>query len=686
MPRRRLAHETARTLRRLGPGRPDPAPESVGDRISRHRDPLHAGRRPRPSPALIARPEAAGPSEATGPAFLDDGRWFGVRHPLARGDDAYATGEVAGPLRRNGRTVALWNTDAFEYDDTDEALYQSHPWVLVVRADGSAFGLLADTPRRGVISVGRDVLMAFEGEPFEAYLIERDSPAEVVRALADLTGHAPLPPRWALGYHQCRWSYETADRVREVARGFRDRRIPCDVLWMDIDYMRGFRVFSFDPERFPDPRALNDDLHAAGFRTVWMIDPGVKADPDDPVYAAGREGDHFVRNGSGGEFLGEVWPGPCAFPDFTRGRTRAWWASLYRDYMATGIDGVWNDMNEPSVFNGPGKTMPESNRHEADEELGGPDSHARYHNLYGMQMVRASREGIREANPDRRPFVLTRSNILGGHRYAATWTGDNTSDWRHLHWSITMALNLGLSGQPFVGPDIGGFAGDADGHLFGRWMGIGALLPFARGHSIKGSRDHEPWSFGPRCERVCRLALERRMRLLPYLYTCFREASRTGLPVARPLFFADAADPDLRDAEDSFLLGADVLVRARTRFTGPCRAPMPAGAWARFEPAEEADTELPELFLRRGAVLPLGPAMLHEGEKPLDPLTLLVHPDGDGRASGLLYEDAGDGFGFERGEFRLVRFEAGGEAEPVGQTLVEGEWPIPDRRVQVVTL
>ena len=691
------AAKTARMLRRAGPGRQDPTPQLVGNRVTRHRDPAFADHTLRPSPALLTQPspgqlsaqdQGSGPSGPPTPAFLHTRNWFALRLPLPRGTDLYATGEVAGPLRRNGRTISLWTTDAFGYTDKTEALYQAHPWVLGLRPDGTAFGLLADSPRRGIISAGHDLLMAFEGEPFAAYCIERDHPAEVVRALADLTGKPALPPRWALGYHQCRWSYEPEARVRDIAAEFRRRRIPCDVLWLDIDYMRGFRVFTFDPGKFPDPAKLNDDLHADGFKTVWMIDPGIKADPDDDIYRRAHEDGHCVADASGGEFRGKVWPGPCAFPDFTRQRTRDWWAGLYRDYLAHGIDGVWNDMNEPSVFDGPGKTMPVSNRHDADTDLGGPDTHARYHNLYGMQMVRATRVGIQAARPDRRPFVLTRSNFLGGQRYAWTWTGDNTSDWRHLRWSVSMALNLGLSGQPFAGPDIGGFAGDADGHLFARWMGIGALLPFARAHSIKGSRDHEPWSFGPRCERLCRLALERRYRLLPYLYTLAREATRTGMPIVRPLFFADPRHPGLRDADDSFLLGGDVLVRARTGFTGVCRAPMPPGKWAPFELVRETDRELPELFIRAGAIVPLGRTMRHVDEMPQDPLTLAVHPDADGYATGDLYEDAGDGFGFERGEYRVTRFvhRAGVSGAPVEQRAIEGGWPTPARAVRSIVL
>jgi len=277
-------------------------------------------------------------------------------------------------------------------------------------------------------------------------------------------------------------------------------------------------------------------------------------------------------------------------------------------------------------------------------------------------MVEASREGIARARPDKRPFVLTRSNFVGGHRYAATWTGDNKSTWEHLAWSIPMALNLGLSGQPFAGPDIGGFAGEADGKLFARWMGIGSLLPFARGHSIKDSKPHEPWAFGEECENTCRLALERRYRLLPYIYTLFREASKTDVPVVRPVFFADPRDPALREIDDCFLLGPDILARCQVKETEACASPMPRGIWRAYEPCPRADgasdPELPTLHIRGGSIVPLGPTVQFSDEKPLNPLTLVVCPDEHGRAQGQLYEDAGDGYGYQEGFFRLTTFEA----------------------------
>jgi alpha-glucosidase len=452
---------------------------------------------------------------------------------------------------------------------------------------------------------------------------------------------------------------------------------------MDIDYMDGFRCFTFDPEAFADPRELCDTLHEIGFKTIWMIDPGIKKDPGYSVYDDGTRIDAWVKNDDAEPFVGTVWPGDCVFPDFTRQDVRTWWSGLYRDWLEVGIDAVWNDMNEPSVFDGPGKTMPEANRHEADASLGGPDAHERYHNVYGLLMVKATREGILAARPDKRPFVLTRANFIGGQRYAATWTGDNISSWHDLAQSIPMVLNLGLSGQPFAGPDIGGFNGDATPELFARWMGIGSLLPFARGHTVLGSVDHEPWSFGTECERVCKLALDRRMRLLPYLYTVFEESTRTGMPVVRPLFFADPTDPALRAVEDSFLLGGHVLVRARVTEDGECTAPMPPGDWKRFEPVE-ADLDLPELWLRDGVAIPLGPIMQHSAERPLDPLTIVANLDERGEARCRVYEDDGEGFGYQHGRFRRMTYLLRSGKAVIES--IEGDLPEPERQVLVEVL
>ena len=265
--------------------------------------------------------------------------------------------------------------------------------------------------------------------------------------------------------------------------------------------MHRFRCFTFDPPHFPNPKQLNADLHAQSYDTVWMIDPGIKAEPGYFVYDQGMAKNAWVQRKDGSTFEGEVWPGLCVFPDFTRRDTRAWWGRLTSEFAdQAGASGIWNDMNEPAVFDVTSKTMPESNRHDADPELGGPGPHLRYHNTYGMLMARASFEGLSTSRPTKRPFVLSRANILGGQRYAAAWTGDNRANETHVRMALPMVLNLGLSGQPFSGPDIGGFAEALTGEEYARWMGLGTLLPFARAHTEKGQIRKEPWSFGPRIE------------------------------------------------------------------------------------------------------------------------------------------------------------------------------------------
>jgi alpha-glucosidase len=620
-----------------------------------------------------------------------------IRHsavvPIIPGTSLYGTGEIAGPLLRNGRRSICWNTDSFGYKEETPSLYQSHPWVLAVRPDGTAFGVLADTTYRCEIDLTTGIKFTADGpdDGFPVIVIDKDSPQDVVKALADLTGHMEMPPMWALGYHQCRYSYNPAAKVREIAAGFRTRDIPCDVIWMDIDYMDGYRVFTFDTAQFPDPAGLNAELHKGGFRSIWMIDPGIKAEAGYFVFDQGTAGDHWVKTAGGEAYRGAVWPGQCVFPDFSRPETRAWWAGLYKDFLATGVDGVWNDMNEPAVFNVASKTMPEDNSHRGGGELA-PGPHARYHNVYGMLMARATREGIAAARPEKRPFVLTRANYIGGQRYGAMWTGDNSAEWIDLENSIPMVLNMGLSGQPFSGPDIGGFNGNGDAALFARWMGFGAMLPFARGHTAKGNIDKEPWAFGAGVEQTCRAAIERRYRLLPYLYTTFREASLTGVPVARPLFFTDPADHALRSEDDAFLLGADVLVLARVTPLGDRQSAAPRGVWNPLDidadPASRTDPDLPLLRVRGGAIVPLGPVMEHTGEKKLDPLELVVSLDEHGRAEGTLYEDAGDGFGYTKNEYLLSRYTADTRdgIVSVRLTSAEGGMRRPERGLAVRVL
>ena len=629
------------------------------------------------------------------PAFSTDpdGRHVAVVE-IEPGTSLYGTGEVAGQLLRNGRTTVTWNTDSYGYNESNPSLYQSHPWVLAVRADGTAFGVLADTSAKCLIDLRESIRFAADGKTYPVVIFDGPTPEDVIKRLASMTGTITMPPKWALGYNQCRYSYFPESRVREIARTFREKEIPCDVIWLDIDYMDRFQIFTFNKEHFPDPAALNADLADMGFHNVWMIDPGVADREGYFVRDQLLERDLAVKTADGAVYHGDVWPGSCVFPDFLMADTREWWAGLYTDFMALGITGIWNDMNEPAVFNVKSKTMPEDNVHRADAELGGTGPHLWYHNVYGMHMVKATREGVMAANPDKRPFVLSRANFIGGHRYAATWSGDNVASWEQLEWSIPMTLNLGLSGNPFNGPDIGGFVGNGpegqEGALFARWMGVGSLMPFCRGHTGKDNIDKEPWAFGPEVEATCRRALSRRYHLLPYIYTLFHEASVSGLPVARPVFFADPADPALRSEDDAFLLGSDLLVASNPTPDRDRAAVMPKGIWAplRLEKVirgDAGDRDLPRLFVRGGAIIPAGPVQPYVGAKPLKTLTLYVVLDENGKATGTLYEDDGDGWGYRDGAYRLTRYTAERikGIVRVASEIIDGDWATPDRDVRI---
>lgn len=641
-----------------------------------------------PSLAFAAAPvegaAVTGDWKLTPEFFSEDGK-AGVSLAVPAGSSLYGTGEVSGPLLRNGKTITIWNTDNFAYNkDNGRRLYQSHPWVLGVRPDGTAFGILFDTTWKAELQTNSDqIVFKSEGGPFRVAVIDRESPQAVMRALTDLTGKMPLPPRWALGFHQCRYSYYPDARVREIANEFRKRRLPCDVIWLDIHYMNGYRIFTFDPARFPNPKATNDYLHSNGFHSVWMIDPGVKADPNYPVFASGNGRHLWVQKPDGKDYKGEVWPGMCVFPDFTMPETRQWWAQLYKDFIAKGVDGVWNDMNEPAVFKTPDWTMPEDNTHRGGGGLP-PGPHRMYHNVYGMLMTSATQEGIRQARPEKRPFVLTRSNHLGGQRYAATWTGDNMAKMEYLTTSVPMSLNLGLSGQPLSGADIGGYQGNATPDLFGKWIALGVFYPFSRAHASVDSKSQEPWAFGSEIENVARTALERRYRLMPYLYTLAMNASVSGEPIMQPVFFADPKDPDLRAEEGAFLFGPDLLVVPPW-----AQAPkLPKGVWrdvSLLEGDREKDHYQPALKIRGGAIIPLGRIVQNTNESSLDPLTLLVCLDERGEARGTLYEDAGEGFDYTKGNFALTQYQASrqGDTVVVGLKNRQGQRKIDNREIEV---
>jgi alpha-glucosidase len=610
---------------------------------------------------------AAGPgrvfaADAAPLAWSAAGRVRVAKH-IAGGERFYGFGERAGLLEKTGRRLVNWTTDPARAHGPDvDPMYIAIPIYLALRP-GLAYGLFFHNTYRSVFDVGQTQpeVLALEAEGGEAdyYVAFGPTPAEVLASWAALLGTAPLPPRWALGHHQSRWSYLTADEVRGVAAEFRRRDLACDALHLDIYYMRGYRVFTWDPVA---------DLRQDGFRVVTIIDPGVKADPDYSVYQEGLDSEYFVRAADGTVAHGYVWPDDSVFPDFMRPEVRAWWGERQRALTAAGVSGVWNDMNEPVVFDRPFSaggggvgTLP---LNAVQGPPGEQTTHAEVHNLYGLHMARASHEGLRQQLGDERPFTLTRSGYAGIQRWAACWMGDNNAWWEHLEMALPQLCNMGLSGVPFVGVDVGGFGDNGSAELLARWIQFGALMPFCRNHAAAGTARQEPWAFGPQVEAIYRTYLTLRYRLLPYLYSLFWEAARTGAPILRPLLYHFPNDPATYHLQDQVLLGPALLAAPILRPGQSARAVyLPAGEWFDWHSGEKfagpghilapAPLEHMPLYARAGSVVPLGPVERNTDVAREAPLTLRVFP-GDGEFA--LYEDDGRTWAYERGDWCLTRF------------------------------
>ena len=602
-------------------------------------------------------------------------------------------GEKVGWLDRRGRRWLFWNRDVTPHLPDSDPLYVSIP-LLLVEQQGCFYGLFFPNTHRQHLDLGATredrLLWWADGGVLDYFLIAGPDLPRVVERYTRLTGRMPLPPRWALGFHQSRWGYRTAGEVEEVAGRFRELGVPCDALYLDIDYMDGYRVFTWHPARFPDPAGLVERLHRQGFRVVTIVDPGVKAEPGYRVYEEGRLRDAFCRDRNGEEFRGRVWPGTTVWPDFARAEVRRWWADQHQALLAAGVDGIWNDMNEPANFlegtvtgtlertvvHGPDAERPPDQRR--------PAEHDEVHNVYGLLMSQAAFEAQLRLRPGRRPFVLTRSGFAGIQRYAAVWTGDNSSWWEHLAMSIPQLLNLGLSGVPLVGADVGGFSGDCSPELLVRWTQLGAFVPLFRNHSSRESRRQEVWQFGPQALEVCRAFVQLRYRLLPYLYSLVREAACTGAPPMRPLFWHYPQDPTAYRVQDAFLLGPYLLVAPVLQPQAAFRAVyLPDGEWVHWFRGEPAwgpgpavvPTPLEEmpLFQRAGSPIPMGPAAQHTaqlaGDGRLAVRVALPRRRWEGEFSLELYEDDGESLAYTEGEFALRRLTV--RLEGPGRLLVE---------------
>ncbi|MEQ6122102.1 glycoside hydrolase family 31 protein [Reichenbachiella sp. MALMAid0571] len=577
---------------------------------------------------------------------------------LKKGENFFGLGDKTGNLNLLGSRRELWGTDCYGYGNETDPVYKNIPFYLNLYKDTS-YGIFLDNTFRSFFDFGKERKSACsfwaQGGEMRYYFINGPKLVDVCEKYTYLTGKSQMPPKWALGYHQSKWSYYPESTVRNLAKEFRDRKIPCDVIHLDIDYMDGFRCFTWDKKRFPNPKKMIGDLRQQGFKSIVIIDPGIKIDKNYSVYQQGVKNGYFCTRGDGPLLKGSVWPGECHFPDFTNPKAREWWATLYKGLISDGVAGVWNDMNEPAVFED--GSFPFDARHDYD---GHPCTHRKVHNVYGSLMAQATCDGQNLYLDNKRAFTITRSAYAGVQRFASVWTGDNMATWEHLKIANIQCQRLSASGVSFVGSDVGGFIGSPDGELYTRWIQMAVFHPFFRTHSSGDHGDKEPWMFEEEYTNIVRKFIEMRYELMPYIYTTFWQYATRGTPMIRSLNLIAQDDPESYFREEEFMLGDNILVIPVSEAGAKNRKVyLPEGDWycywtdKKYKGKTEIEVETPlnqiPLFVKAGAVLPFQPKMQYTDEFEFDELTLHIYADDDENTS-ILYEDAGDGLEYKDGE------------------------------------
>ncbi|MBB6497903.1 glycoside hydrolase family 31 protein [Pedobacter cryoconitis] len=612
-------------------------------------------------------------SEDASPMHWEENADFGGYYVFATKkcypeENFFGLGDKSGNMNLRGRHFQNWNTDAYSFSWDQDPLYRTIPFYTGVHQK-SAYGIFFDNTFRSYFDFGKEdndkTSFWADGGELQYYYIHGPHMMDVIKRYQSLTGTHPMPPKWALGYHQCRWSYYPETKVKAVAEGFRSREIPCDAIYFDIDYMDGYRCFTWNKKHFPDPRKMIKELADDGFKTVVMIDPGIKVDDNYWVFKEGKENNYFCRRSDDYFMEGHVWPGRCQFPDFTNPIVREWWGGLYKELVDMGVAGVWNDMNEPAVF-GAG-TFPNDVRHNFDGHRG---SHRKAHNIYGMQMVRSTYDGLKKLMRNKRPFTITRAGYAGMQRYGCVWTGDNVASWEHLKIGNIQCQRMSVSGVPFCGTDIGGFSGEPDGELFTRWIQLGTFSPFMRAHSAGDTAEREPWSFGEPYTAINRKFIELRYKLMPYLYSVFWEHHRYGFPILRPLVMLEQEIVSNHFRQDEFAFGDKILVCPILEQGAVSRTVyLPRGQWYNFWTHEllngenehliDAPLEDMPIFIKAGAVIPEYPVMQYVGEKNVDEVLLNIYY-ANYEVNSFFFEDHGDTFAYEQDIYSEKKFTVKG--------------------------
>ncbi|MFV8269351.1 glycoside hydrolase family 31 protein [Flavobacterium sp. GT2N3] len=602
------------------------------------------------------------------------------------GECFYGLGDKATQLNLKGKRLENFATDQYAFQKDQEPLYKVVPFYIGLQ-NKQSYGIFFDNTFRTYFDFcheRRNVTSFWaEGGEMNYYFIYGPEMQDVVTTYTHLTGKPELPPLWALGYHQCKWSYYPESNLKEVAAKFRELKIPCDAIYLDIDYMEGFRCFTWNKEYFPDPKRMVAELAEDGFKTVVIIDPGIKIDKEYDVYKEALEKDYFCKRADGPYMKGKVWPGECNFPDYTNPAVREWWAGLFKELISEiGVKGVWNDMNEPAVMEVPNKTFPMDVRHDYD---GNPCSHRKAHNIYGTQMARATYHGVKRFAYPKRPFVITRSAYAGAQRYTSSWTGDNVATWEHLWIANIQVQRMSISGMGFTGSDIGGFAEQPSGELYARWIQLGVFHPFCRTHSSGDHGDQEPWAFDEEVINITRKFVNLRYQLLPYLYTMFWQYIEEGIPMLKPLVYYDQEDIQTHYRNDEFVFGNQILVCPILEPNAVGRRMyIPRGYWYNYWTNEEVnggkeiwvDTKFDQIpiFVKAGAIIPKYPVQQYVGELEFDELTLDIYYK-EGKEKSVVYEDAQDGYDYKKGRYSFLSFQiTGKENELIVQLHKEGKY------------
>lgn len=606
---------------------------------------------------------------------------IGATKALGFEEHFYGLGEKAGHLDKRHDYVQMWSTDHYGYNWGNDPIYQSIPFYIGLLMDessapngwaGSAYGIFYDNSYRTHFDMSssdpENVIFKADGGDMDYYFFYGPSMKKVVGRYTELTGRMPLPPKWALGNQQCRWSYANEQQVKDVVLRYEKEKIPLDAIHLDIHYMDGYRNFTWDRQRFPDPVELTKWLSGKGVKVVGIVDAGVKYEPGGKydVYNEGAAKNFFLKKSNSELYVGKVWPGESVFVDYTLPTASKWWGDLHARLLDTGVAGIWNDMNEPADFE---SRDGDKWKDVVNFDEGRYSKHDKMRNLFALLECKATYEGLQRLRPQERPYVITRSGFAGIQRYATMWTGDSTSTWGSLALCVPMFANLGLSGESFVGADCGGFSGRADGELLTRWYQVAFLTPFFRNHHEANGYDQEPWRFGSKYEDVIRKYVQLRYQLMPYLYTVLADAHDTGVPWFRPLILENQNDYNALNIEDEFLVGSALLCAPIVKEGAVSRdVYLPEGSWYDFHTGEKfkgkqyitvkAPIDTVPLFVKAGSILPMTPAVEHlnqQAEKA--PISYQVYPDSDGNASGELYEDDGKSPAYLQGAFERTALE-----------------------------